>query len=151
MPAMVYMEQPLTVELEPFEGFYAFLLDLELLPRITRMFNLTLRKIDALAAQSDDLPPGSVNATFMLGIYFTTPMNNHGDEPMTTGHDHDPDAPFLIELAEGESGFDGGSELERCASAHPTTLAPGRGRSVGIGSIWSMRQYGGGPAGPASR
>ena len=74
VPAMVYMEQPLTVELEgPFEGFYAFLLDLELLPRITRMFNLTLRKIDTLSGPvKDDLPPGSVNATFMLSIYFTT-------------------------------------------------------------------------------
>ena len=72
--AMVYMEQPLAVELEgPFEGFYAFLLDLELLPRITRIFNLTLKKIDTLSGPvKDDLPPGSVNATFMLSIYFTT-------------------------------------------------------------------------------
>ena len=74
VPAMVYMEQPLTVELEgQFEGFYAFLLDLELLPRITRMFNLTLKKINTLSGPvKDDLPPGSVNATFMLSIYFTT-------------------------------------------------------------------------------
>ena len=67
---------------------------------------------------------------------------------MTTGHDHDTDAPFLIELAEGESGFDGGSELERLHQSART-----RQRwllavvvLVGIGSIWSMRQYGGGPA-----
>ncbi|MCH2148187.1 MAG: type 4a pilus biogenesis protein PilO [Phycisphaerales bacterium] len=74
VPAMVYMEQPLAVELEgPFTGFYAFLRELESLPRITRMFNLQLQHIDTLSGpRKHTLPPGSVNAQFLLSIYFTT-------------------------------------------------------------------------------
>ena len=72
VPAMVYMEQPLAVELEgPFEGFYAFLLDLENLPRITRIFNLKLERIESTSGPSrKTLPPGSVKAEFLLSIYF---------------------------------------------------------------------------------
>lgn len=74
VPAMVYMEQPLTVELEgPFEGFYAFLLDLEILPRITRIFNLELERIETTSGPSrKTLPPGSVKAEFLLSIYFAS-------------------------------------------------------------------------------
>ena len=72
VPAMVYMEQPLSVELEgPFEGFYAFLLDLENLPRITRIFNLGLERVETTSGPSrKTLPPGSVKADFLLSIYF---------------------------------------------------------------------------------
>jgi type IV pilus assembly protein PilO len=72
--AMVYMEQPLAVELEgPFTGFYGFLLELEALPRITRMFDLELKKIDTLSGPvKQALPPGSVHVKFLLSIYFTT-------------------------------------------------------------------------------
>ena len=71
--AMVYMEQPLAVELEgPFEGFYAFMLALEQLPRITRVFDLELATITHLSGPSrDELPPGSVRADFTLSIYFS--------------------------------------------------------------------------------
>lgn len=74
LPAMVYMEQPLSVELEgPFEGFYGFLLDLENLPRITRIFNLNLERIDSTSGPTKkSLPPGSVRANFMLSIYFAS-------------------------------------------------------------------------------
>ncbi|MDG2199643.1 MAG: type 4a pilus biogenesis protein PilO [Phycisphaerales bacterium] len=72
--AMVYMEQPLDVELEgPFEGFYAFMLAVEKLPRITRIFDLELAKITHLSGPSkDELPLGSVRADFTLSIYFST-------------------------------------------------------------------------------
>ena len=79
VPAMVYMEQPLAVELEgPFEGFYAFLLDLENLPRITRIFNLKLERIESTSGPSrKTLPPGSVKAEFLLSIYFAaSPTEN---------------------------------------------------------------------------
>ena len=79
VPAMVYMEQPLAVELEgPFEGFYAFLLDLENLPRITRIFNLELERIESTSGPSrKTLPPGSVKAEFLLSIYFAaSPTEN---------------------------------------------------------------------------
>ena len=66
---------------------------------------------------------------------------------MMDNHEHETDAPFLIELAEGDDGIGTGSELERLHSS-----ARSRQRwllavvvLVGIGSIWSMRQYGGGP------
>ena len=72
--AMVYMEQPLKVELEGnFEGFYEFMLALENLPRITRIFDLKLKKISQLSGpKKDDLPPGSVSAEFTLSIYFSS-------------------------------------------------------------------------------
>jgi Tfp pilus assembly protein PilO len=72
--AMVYMEQPLDVELEgPFEGFYAFMLSVEKLPRITRIFDLELAKITHLSGPlKDELPLGSVRADFTLSIYFST-------------------------------------------------------------------------------
>jgi Tfp pilus assembly protein PilO len=72
--AMVYMEQPLKVELEgPFEGFYEFMLSLENLPRITRIFDLKLKKITQLSGPTKDaLPPGSVKADFTLSIYFSS-------------------------------------------------------------------------------
>ena len=71
---MVYMEQPLKVELEGnFEGFYEFMLALENLPRITRIFDLKLKKISQLSGpKKDDLPPGSVSAEFTLSIYFSS-------------------------------------------------------------------------------
>jgi len=72
--AMVYMEQPLDVELEgPFEGYYSFMLALENLPRITRIFDLELEKITHLSGPSkDELPLGSVRADFTLSIYFSS-------------------------------------------------------------------------------
>ncbi len=81
--AMVYMEQPLDVELEgPFEGFYAFMLSLEKLPRITRVFDLELAKITHLSGPSkDELPLGSVRADFTLSIYFSTGMRTASMEP----------------------------------------------------------------------
>lgn len=61
-------EQPLEVELTgDFDGFYRFLLDLEKIPRITR---LTDAKI-----QRDSKNDGQMTATFTLSIYY------QGDSP----------------------------------------------------------------------
>jgi type IV pilus assembly protein PilO len=63
VPAATFMEQPLEMKIQgPFERFYAFLLDLEQLDRITRMPDLVIERSD----KSD----GDIEATFTLSIYF---------------------------------------------------------------------------------
>jgi len=58
-----YMEQPMVIQTGgEFRGFYSFLLNLERLPRITRIPDLKLtrsKKVD-----------GTMSATFTLSIYF---------------------------------------------------------------------------------
>lgn len=72
VPAALYMEQPLKVEMDgEFDGFYQFLLELENLPRITRVHQLRLEKATGKKSpKGDDLPPGSMKAAFTLSIYF---------------------------------------------------------------------------------
>lgn len=63
LPAGLAMEQPIDVEfVGDFDGFYQFLLDLEQLPRITRITDLKLvrnQKVD-----------GEMKATMTLSIYY---------------------------------------------------------------------------------
>jgi hypothetical protein len=63
-------------------------------------------------------------------------------------NEHDTDAPFLVELAGDDEGMEACTELERLHSSARTRQRwlLGIVVLVGIGSIWSMRQYGGGPA-----
>ena len=62
--ASLYMEQPLEMSIEGgFGGFYAFLRNVEALPRITRVPELKIRAIDA-----QDGP--AMKAEFTLSIYF---------------------------------------------------------------------------------
>jgi Tfp pilus assembly protein PilO len=74
VPTALYMEQPLKVVMEgQFDGFYQFLLELENLPRITRIFQMKVEKAGAgtkVGPQPEDLPPGSMRAEFTLSIYF---------------------------------------------------------------------------------
>ena len=72
VPAAMYMEQPLKVSMEgQFDGFYQFLLELENLPRITRVHQMKIVKAVPLAGdQADQLPPGSMKSEFILSIYF---------------------------------------------------------------------------------
>ena len=74
MPAVtstVYRELPLKVQLEgPFEGYYRFLLELENLPRITRIFNMHLQR-PRQSRVNEDLKPGDITADFELSIYFS--------------------------------------------------------------------------------
>ena len=62
--ASLYMEQPLEMSIDGgFGGFYAFLRNVEALPRITRMPELKIRATD-----SQDGP--AMKAEFTLSIYF---------------------------------------------------------------------------------
>jgi len=74
MPAVsstVYRELPLKVQLEgPFEGYYRFLLELENLPRITRIFNMHLKR-PKQSRMKEDQRPGDITADFELSIYFS--------------------------------------------------------------------------------
>lgn len=81
VPAALYMEQPLKVSMEgQFDGFYQFLLELENLPRITRIHQMKIEKATGPASNfapngkstraPDSLPPGSMKAEFILSIYF---------------------------------------------------------------------------------
>lgn len=66
--AALYMEQPLSINMEgQFDGFYQFLLELENLPRITRMRDLTLARQQGRS--SDDSLP-EMKAEFTLSIYY---------------------------------------------------------------------------------
>ena len=73
VPAATYMEQPLAMVLEgEFDGFYQFLLELENLPRITRIHELHIERVGgATGPKPDDMPPGSMRAEFTLSIYFS--------------------------------------------------------------------------------
>ncbi len=58
-----YVEQPLKMELEgDFKSFYSFLLELEKLPRIMKIRELTLKK------QTKD--EGQIEANFIVSIFF---------------------------------------------------------------------------------
>jgi len=67
VPASRYKELPIEVELEGgFDGFYSFLLALEQLPRLTRIKDLKIERLDT--------EQGSMKAEFTLSIYFQ-PVN----------------------------------------------------------------------------
>ncbi len=73
VPAALYMEQPLKVAMEgQFDGFYQFMLELESLPRITRIHQMKIEKAKPPASgdKEDALPPGSMKTEFILSIYF---------------------------------------------------------------------------------
>ena len=72
VPAALYMEQPLKVAMEgQFDGFYQFMLELENLPRITRIHQMKIEKAKPAAGGKEDaLPPGSMKSEFILSIYF---------------------------------------------------------------------------------
>lgn len=73
VPAALYMEQPLKVAMEgQFDGYYQFMLELENLPRITRIHQMKIEKAKPVANgdKDDALPPGSMKAEFILSIYF---------------------------------------------------------------------------------
>ncbi len=63
VPSSTYMEQPLDMTIKgDFEDFYAFLLNVEAMERITRMPDLRVKKLDDV--------DGSMEASFTLAIYF---------------------------------------------------------------------------------
>lgn len=64
LTAAMYREQPLELSTRgSFDGFYSFLLELERLPRITRVPDMTL--------EQEDGETGEMTAEFTLSIYFS--------------------------------------------------------------------------------
>lgn len=63
VPSAGYMEQPLEMTITgDFDDFYAFMLELEELQRVTRMPELKVKKLDDV--------DGAMEASFTLSIYF---------------------------------------------------------------------------------
>ncbi len=70
VPAAMYQELPLDMVMEGyFDGFYQFMLELENLPRITRVHNMMLER-NASNKPGDNKPEGWVRAEFTLSIYY---------------------------------------------------------------------------------
>ena len=71
-PAALYRELPLEMIVEgDFDGFYQFLLQLENLPRITRVHKLKLERSSTNPRfNQQNTTPGSMRAEFTLSIYF---------------------------------------------------------------------------------
>lgn len=62
-PAGLAFEQPLDIEITgDFDGFYKFLLDLEQLPRITRITDLNIARSDKV--------DGEMKTKFVLSVYY---------------------------------------------------------------------------------
>ena len=78
IPAAEYMELPLrTAVTGTFEGFHRFLVDLESLPRITRIHRMNLVRADFdPSKRKDGAAGGPLKAEFTLSIYF-----DPGDAP----------------------------------------------------------------------
>lgn len=71
LPAAAYFELPLKMKVEgEFDGFYQFLLEMENLPRITRVHEMDLKRSTPRAGPRDDVPAGWMTAEFTLSIYF---------------------------------------------------------------------------------
>jgi type IV pilus assembly protein PilO len=72
VPAANYRELPLKMIMEgEFDGFYQFLLELEKLPRITRMHQVKLEKNSGSHKRANsNIQAGDMRAEFTLSIYF---------------------------------------------------------------------------------
>jgi type IV pilus assembly protein PilO len=69
----LYSELPIKMEIiGDFDGFYAFMLDVEQLSRITRIFDMKLKKLKDTE--------GHMNASFTLTIYFEPESNGSAKE-----------------------------------------------------------------------
>ena len=77
IPAALSMELPLRTTIEgSFEGFYQFMLDIEGLPRITRVHQLKMSRLEPDRGEDKPIASGAMKAEFVLSIYFDT-----GDQP----------------------------------------------------------------------
>jgi len=67
-----YRELPLRMLLEgSFDGFYQFMLELENIPRITRVHEMKLLRLAGTTGPAaEEATPGSMRAEFTLSIYF---------------------------------------------------------------------------------
>jgi len=77
IPAALSMELPLRTTIEgSFEGFYQFMLDLEALPRITRVRQLKMSRLEPDRGEEKPIAAGAMKAEFVLSVYFDS-----GDQP----------------------------------------------------------------------
>lgn len=72
VPAAGYMELPLRMQMEgEFDQFYQFMLDLENLPRITRIHQMNVKRLQDVTSNGEVVTrPGSMETEFVLSIYF---------------------------------------------------------------------------------
>lgn len=76
-PFAMAMELPLRTTVEgDFRGFYRFLLGIEALPRITRIHQLRMTRLEPSRGDDRPIEPGTMKAEFVLSIYFDA-----GDQP----------------------------------------------------------------------
>lgn len=77
VPAGMAMELPLKTTIEGnFDGFYQFLLDVEGLPRITRVHQMKITKLGMGPRDNpEETVTGSMRAEFTLSIYFNDGSN----------------------------------------------------------------------------
>ncbi|MDZ4756468.1 MAG: type 4a pilus biogenesis protein PilO [Phycisphaerae bacterium] len=77
IPAAMAWELPLRTTVEgSFDGFYQFLLDIEALPRITRVHSMKMSRLEPSKGDERPITPGTMKAEFVLSIYFDA-----GDQP----------------------------------------------------------------------
>ncbi len=70
-PASLYRELPLEMVVTgQFDGFYEFLLELENLPRITRIHEMQIDRTKSNSRLQPDLQTRAMKAEFTLSIYF---------------------------------------------------------------------------------
>ena len=72
VPAATYREKPIRMEIDgSFDGFYEFMIELENLPRITRIHDLKLQRLtENELKEYNGAPDGWMKAEFELSIYF---------------------------------------------------------------------------------
>ncbi len=77
IPAAMAWELPLRTTVEgSFDGFYQFLLDIEGLPRITRVHAMKMARLEPMKGDDRPVLLGTMKAEFVLSIYFDA-----GDQP----------------------------------------------------------------------
>jgi type IV pilus assembly protein PilO len=77
VPVAMAMELPLRTTVEgDFKSFYRFLLGIEALPRITRIHQLRMSRLEPSRGSDKPVEPGTMQAEFVLSIYFDA-----GDQP----------------------------------------------------------------------
>lgn len=70
VPSAHYTEMPLKTVIEgEFQGIHRFLYDLEAMPRITRILDLSIERPGMMTRSRDQLPEGHVSAEMTITIY----------------------------------------------------------------------------------
>jgi type IV pilus assembly protein PilO len=86
-----YRELPLRIIMEGnFDGFYQFLLELENIPRITRVHEMKLLRLTGTQnTTGENVQPGSMRAEFTLSIYFEEISNETALGASEDGLEHE--------------------------------------------------------------